>query len=436
MLRIVFVLKIIVILLLTIGLFGCTHISTNNLTNNNQAVYRDAISFEFDIAFIDDINIDLKYDLADTLIDDIDKSIIEFSKIESIRTHFVGIQEKVKKVKKSYENLSYKDRKNLVSNIKLELVKESIIKNIDGKCLNKFTGDYRLPTNFTRTNYNPPRDTCVKVIKMTDKDSNYIELEFRQDYYSFRERIIKLIHTERIFIDVDSKNNRIILNNMNNTNKIVNIEYLPNSIKSIDLKSIDDFIKSQLVQEYWKKYGENISSIRNEYEKYIKNLNSMYLVCSDEIIKNNKLMQVLLKLNTSFLESADGYKISKLSLENYKNIQYLNFIITNRITFNNINIKLNETNKIAKYIFNTQISNFLHKSSNLNEILSQVKGVKFTILASEKNFINEKDFDTKKYEFYLKSDDIKRYIDDDITSQDLINLSTIKIEDGRVKLIL
>ncbi len=102
--------------------------------------------------------------------------------------------------------------------------------------------------------------------------------------------------------------------------------------------------------------------------------------------------------------------------------------------FNNINIKVNDQYKISRYLFDNVIRKGIREYAPALKSPA-VDGMSFSIIATDKNFIKEKDDpNVSLYSFYLPQKEILLYIDDDITGRELADHSYILVNNERIEL--
>lgn len=165
-----------------------------------------------------------------------------------------------------------------------------------------------------------------------------------------------------------------------------------------------------------------------EFQKYNQRASLLHQ------IKNNDLRCLIIKKDLSFFEEKNDLSISKIEMVQYKNNRYLTINVIYLNVFNNINIKLNDQYKIARYLYDHLIRKGIREFSDTYEI-SDIDGLCFKILATDKNFIDDTGASNfSAYEFYMPKKECLLYINDDITGQDLASSSYILVNGERIEL--
>jgi len=215
------------------------------------------------------------------------------------------------------------------------------------------------------------------------------------------------------------------------SNVIQNIEGIVSLIKKI-LSDQRVILSNSKFKQIERDYLTNIQTEKNikidnlikknkEKTKYLSTINDEPLFC------------LLMKKDFSKFENLKDVVIKKISKIEYKNSDYLNIQIVHLNILNNVNIKLNDSYKISRYLFD-QIVRFglrvfadaLHLKDNF--------GISFSVLSSDKNFISKDDADFTLYQFYLPKKEILQYLNDDITGQKLADSSYILVDGERIEL--
>lgn len=121
-----------------------------------------------------------------------------------------------------------------------------------------------------------------------------------------------------------------------------------------------------------------------------------------------------------------------IGIYEFKGSKYIELNVKSTNVYNSI--KLNKYD-IGKKLYETTIVKLLDYLSLIND--KTVAGVNVRIEGSTKNFMNENDTPTKiKYDFIMKTEEIKNYKNKDITSQRLLDNSVILMDNERVELKL
>jgi hypothetical protein len=181
------------------------------------------------------------------------------------------------------------------------------------------------------------------------------------------------------------------------------------------------------------KYQANVLPIRQKYIEKIKpkKMNNKIKLLSS--INDEELFCLMFEKNFNIFEKSKDISIKKITLDKYKNIEYLNLYLFHLNILNNANIKFNDSYKISRYLFDKVVRPGIRL---LSDILSANKtsGIAFSIVSSEKSFVSENDPSWVKYQFYLPKKQILQYVNDDITGQELADASYILVDGERIEL--
>jgi hypothetical protein len=195
-----------------------------------------------------------------------------------------------------------------------------------------------------------------------------------------------------------------------------------------DLGKDEDFYKVYFNLILSDKFSGETKEIADKFQTYNQRASLLHQ------INNNDLRCLIIKKDVSFFEEKNDLSIGKISMVQYKENQYLTINVIYLNVFNNINIKLNDQYKIARYLYDHLIRKGIREFSDTYEI-SDIDGLCFKILATDKNFIDDKGTSNfSAYEFYMPKKECLLYINDDITGQDLASSSYILVNGERIEL--
>ncbi len=208
--------------------------------------------------------------------------------------------------------------------------------------------------------------------------------------------------------------------------------------KSVNvIKNIDD-IGVIAKNTLWEKRYVNLyrfNQSEREYQRFIreisKKINEKMKIISG--VQDESLFCRLFEKDFSIFEQQKDVSITKASTINYKNTDYLNLDLLHLNILNSVNIKLNDSYKISRYLFDKIIRPGLRIFSDVLDT-KKTSGIAFNILSSEKNFVSDDDSDFVQYQFYLPKKEVLQYINDDITGQKLADSSYILVNGERIEL--
>lgn len=123
-----------------------------------------------------------------------------------------------------------------------------------------------------------------------------------------------------------------------------------------------------------------------------------------------------------------AYGISKFKDKDYLRIRYANNLVYNTLQLNQAERNARETETAIK-----KLKTVYEKTGKVKE----VEGLKVETFISSKSFLDKFASPTKEqYEIYVPFDLLQKFIDAEITNQDLVDGSIILVEGNRVKINL
>lgn len=288
-------------------------------------------------------------------------------------------------------------------------------------------------------------------IKVNLSESNQLSVEsFHLDikYYYLDEVMGK----DRVFVTFRKNASKVFLN----LKESIDMQYA----HAIKLKEFEKYIEkisgSDLMQNerslraFYESYVRSLEqqrreiiidrrALEREYENILADVDKFH----ERLERNNKLISnlqredlfcYLVTKNLRLFESERDVKLSKVGYGGYKGKNYcvLSFIYLN--IFNNVNIKVNDQYKIARYLFDHLVRKGIREFSEALKA-DGVDGIAFNIAATDRSFVHkEKDPNVSMYTFYLPGKEILRYINDDITGKELADISYILVDGERIHL--
>lgn len=206
---------------------------------------------------------------------------------------------------------------------------------------------------------------------------------------------------------------------------IQNINEMGELVKRILLK--DEYIR--LEAKF--RFDGRIWSFKQDLPEEIKAIEQKIKVLSN--IEDESLYCRLLAMNFKLFELQKDVSIKEISTIYYKNKSYLNIKLIHLNILNNVNIKLNDSYKISRYLYDKIVRKGIRTFSNVltGDSLS---GISFDILSSEKNFVGDDNDDIVRYQFFMPETEALQYINDDITGRALANASYILVDGERIEI--
>ncbi len=211
-----------------------------------------------------------------------------------------------------------------------------------------------------------------------------------------------------------------------------------------DINELAFLIKESLVSEEGVVFEQ-----RDHQNKFISEFQKKTRLMRDEIgegpkrisdtvntlsaLEDNRLFCLLFGKNLKAFESYKDVSIKAIFKKEYKGSKYLNLDVWHLNILNNANIKLNDSYKISRYLFDHIIRAGLRIFSDTLHA-EGISGISFTILSSENNFIRKDDPEVIRYQFYLPKKEILQYVNDDITGKKLAESSYILVNGERIEL--
>lgn len=192
--------------------------------------------------------------------------------------------------------------------------------------------------------------------------------------------------------------------------------------------------KSNFDAKIWSKiwsFDRDLEEIIQKFEDEIPALKQKIQVISK--IEDETLSCHLLAMNFKVFESQKDVSIKEIGTRDYKSKSYLTIKLIHLNILNNVNIKLNDSYKISRYLFDKIVRPGIRTFSDiLND--SSFSGISFDILSSEKNFVSDDTQDLVLYQFFMPGKEIIQYINDDITGRALAEASYILVDGERIEL--
>lgn len=205
-----------------------------------------------------------------------------------------------------------------------------------------------------------------------------------------------------------------------------------------DFRNFDmDFIKpferdKDILKIRYDDLKKEYSSILNDFDKSCEKISANGKLLSK--IENQGVYCYLLLKNLKIFESARDVKIIDIKTADYKTKTYIAVSLFYLNILNNVNIKLNDQYKIARYLFDNIVRKGIREfSAGLRS--DEIDGVSFEVRATDRSFVNdEKDPNVSLYSFYLPKNEIMLYVNDDITGKKLADRSYILVNGERIHL--
>ena len=285
-------------------------------------------------------------------------------------------------------------------------------------------------------------------VKISRKHDNGFELDFSCYGVSITNfgRITETIGKDRLIISFNKVGDNITINltqvkglqysNIVNLNKV--LEYLESHCIAENIVETtasfrsfyDDNVQSLL--EIRSDFMANIDEVRKKYEDLLDKLKDKKTLLSN--LENPAVYCSLISKNLGLFESNRDVKTKNIVLSEYKNKSYVVFSFLYLNIFNNVNIKLNDQYKIARYLFDSTVRKGIREFSEALRA-DGVDGIAFEIAATDRSFIDKKkDPNVSMYTFYLPEREILLYINDDITGKELAESSYILVDGERIHL--
>jgi hypothetical protein len=296
--------------------------------------------------------------------------------------------------------------------------------------------------------YQPVKDQIHIEASLSEKakDSDLLVWNFKY-YWSGQ-----VIDQEQLYVSFKMIGSKVLVTieespNIGSNYPLRRNDFLQYIIRLCDSES---FCRDIFLTDFYKNHFKRLEQMRTEVKTECSELEKEYDRILTEIAKfaeslkekknilsnlqREDLYCYLLTKNFNIFESKRDIQISKIEYEAYKEKQYCVLSLIYLNIFNNVNIKVNDQYKIARYLFDSIVRKGLREFSEaLNA--GDTDGIAFEIRATDRSFIHKKkDPNLSLYSFYLPEKQIFLYINDDITGKELADSSYILVDAERIHL--